>query len=349
MTRNITRLLCAFVGAGVVFTAGAAAGAQKANRFQRVQLPAQLAIKAVPRSMDRTPVTVVAILAGPSVANVQEAAGRKLSRAERLTVKADRRGEQSGKRAQIEAAGGRVVGSFQSAVNGLKVRIPKNQVESLRQIPGVVNVLRVGVYSHENAVSVPRIGTPLAWAGVNGVRGEGIKIAILDTGIDYTHANFGGPGTPAAFDAAFAADTLPADPALFGPNAPKVKGGIDLVGDDYDANVAGSLPVPDPNPLDCNGHGSHVAGSAAGFGVLANGSEYTGCVRSTHAQQQLPDRSGCRSEGRSLCRACVRLRGIDRCRDRGHRMGHRQRHGRHQHVLGLQLRPRRHRGCIGCR
>ena len=276
MTRNITRLLCAFVGAGVICTAGAAAGAQNTSRFQRVQLPAQLATKAVPRSMDRTPVTVVAILAGPSVANVQEAAGRKLSRAERLSIKADRRGEQSGKRAQIEAAGGRVVGSFQSAVNGLKVRIPHNQIESLRQIPGVVNVLRVGVYTHENAVSVPRIGTPLAWAGVNGVRGEGIKIAILDTGIDYTHANFGGPGTTAAFDAAFAADTLPADPALFGPNAPKVKGGIDLVGDDYNANVAGSLPVPDPNPLDCNGHGSHVAGSAAGFGVLSNGSEYTG-------------------------------------------------------------------------
>ena len=87
-----------------------------------------------------------------------------------------------------------------------------------------------------------------------------------------------GPGTTAAFDAAFAADTLPADPALFGPNAPKVKGGIDLVGDDYNANVAGLVCrcPPDPNPLDCNGHGSHVAGSAAGFGVLANGGEYTG-------------------------------------------------------------------------
>ena len=203
MTRNITRLLCAFVGAGVICTAGAAAGAQNTSRFQRVQLPAQLATKAVPRSMDRTPVTVVAILAGPSVANVQEAAGRKLSRAENDSpIKADRRGEQSGKRAQIEAAGGRVVGSFQSAVNGIKVSIPHNQVESLRQIPGVVDVLRVGVYTHENAVSVPRIGTPLAWSGVNGVRGEGIKIAIIDTGIDYTHANFGGPGTAAAFERA---------------------------------------------------------------------------------------------------------------------------------------------------
>jgi len=46
------------------------------------------------------------------------------------------------------------------------------------------------------------------------------------------------------------------------PQSAKVKGGIDLVGDAYDANVAGSVPVPDPNPLDCNGHGSHTSGTA---------------------------------------------------------------------------------------
>jgi subtilisin family serine protease len=35
------------------------------------------------------------------------------------------------------------------------------------------------------------------------------------------------------------------------------------------------VPVPDPNPLDCNSHGSHVSGTAAGFGV-ANGATYAG-------------------------------------------------------------------------
>ena len=140
----------------------------------------------------------------------------------------------------------------------------------------------VGVYTHDNAVSVPRTQAPFAWAGVNGVRGEGVKIAIIDTGIDYTHANFGGPGTPAAYQVAFLSDTAPADPAMFGPGAAKVKGGTDLVGDDYDANVpAKATPAPDPNPLDCNGHGSHVAGSAAGFGVLANGSTYGGVYDQT--------------------------------------------------------------------
>ena len=34
--------------------------------------------------------------------------------------------------------------------------------------------------------------------------------------------------------------------------------------------------MPDPNPLDCNGHGSHVAGTAAGFGVANDGKRFQG-------------------------------------------------------------------------
>src|SRR6266853_769870 len=76
-----------------------------------------------------------------------------------------------------------------------------------------------------------------------------------------------------------AASTAPADPALFGPNAPKVKGGTDLVGDNYDArskDPAKNTPMPDPNPLDCNGHGSHTACTLAGFGVTAAGTTFSG-------------------------------------------------------------------------
>ena len=66
---------------------------------------------------------------------------------------------------------------------------------------------------------------------------------------------------------------------------PKVKGGTDLVGDSYNADPTSAdfqpVPHPDPNPLDCNGHGTHVAGTAAGFGVLANGNTYTGPYNDT--------------------------------------------------------------------
>ena len=33
---------------------------------------------------------------------------------------------------------------------------------------------------------------------------------------------------------------------------------------------------PDPDPMDCDDHGTHVAGTAAGLGVNANGTTYTG-------------------------------------------------------------------------
>ena len=58
------------------------------------------------------------------------------------------------------------------------------------------------------------------------------------------------------------------------------RGGIDLVGDDYNADPSSAsyqpVPHPDDNPLDCQGHGSHVAGTAGGSGVLADGTGFTG-------------------------------------------------------------------------
>ena len=224
--------------------------------------------------------TVVLKLAGDPVAVVQAERGQKLGKAEKQAIKSRLKAAQDGLRGQIEQLGGTVLADYQVAYNGIKVRIDRANVGALGQLPNVVAVRTLQVMTRDNFRGVPMIGAPGVWDGVAGLRGEGIKVAVIDTGIDYTHANFGGPGTTAAFEAADAADTLPANAALFGPAAPRVKGGIDLVGDDYDASADdGSpalIPHPDPNPLDCNGHGSHVAGTAVGSGVLADGSTYTG-------------------------------------------------------------------------
>jgi len=280
MSKNIRRQFGWALVAAVLTSVAAAGPANQPKHLQRVAISAPIRSTIVPAVLDRTPVTVVAILSGDSVANVQAAAGRRLNRAEKSAIKMQRAANQAGKRASIEAAGGRVIRTFQSALNGVKVSIPRNQVSALRQVPGVTDVLPVGMYNISNVVSVPHIQAPIAWSGAAGVHGEGIKIAIIDTGIDYTHANFDGPGTVDAYNQALATDTQPADPAVFGPNAPKVKGGTDLVGDDYDANPNSGtfqpVPHPDPNPLDCNGHGSHVAGTAAGLGVSDDGTTYSG-------------------------------------------------------------------------
>ncbi|WP_051711447.1 S8 family serine peptidase [Streptomyces sp. NRRL S-350] len=169
----------------------------------------------------------------------------------------------------------------QTLLTGLAVSAPADRLPALRALPGVRAVHPIVDKRRDNAHSVPLTGAPQVWAGGSapgGNTGKGVRIGIIDSGIDYTHADFGGPGTEEAFRSVERGK--PAPPALF-PNA-KVVGGKDLVGDDYDPDPASPhhQPVPHPgdNPLDCvrNGHGTHVAGTAAGYGVTADGRPYTG-------------------------------------------------------------------------
>lgn len=72
-----------------------------------------------------------------------------------------------------------------------------------------------------------------------GIRGAGIRVAVIDTGIDYNHPALGG---------------------CFGEGC-LVSFGTDLVGDGYNGF---NTPVPDPDPYDnCEGHGTHVSGIIA--------------------------------------------------------------------------------------
>src|SRR5438128_4914108 len=226
----------------------------------------------VPRSVNADAIVVVQ-LKDKSVAEAQADASRKLTGTEKNQIKNQLKGNQDSVKSQIQAAGGKILAQFQSALNGIKVQIAPSKLNQLASISGVIALLPVHNDVPDNATSVPYIGAPTVWDAPTNYRGEGIKIGVIDTGIDYTHANFGGPGTPADYTTAHATETAPANPAYFGPAAPKVKGGFDFVGDAYNGS---NTPMPDPNPLDCNGHGSHVAGTAAGFGVTSGGATYAG-------------------------------------------------------------------------
>jgi len=120
--------------------------------------------------------------------------------------------------------------------------------------------------SSSTAGAQPDLPTTLAYIGGtavqnNGITGQGVRIAMLDTGIDYTHYNLGGSGNPTDYVAAVAvASGVP--PANLFPTS-KVVGGYDFTGDVW---PNGPL-APDPNPIDLNGHGTLTADTAGGHSL----------------------------------------------------------------------------------
>jgi minor extracellular serine protease Vpr len=279
MFRMNRRLLTA-LGAIVLLAAAlmpASIVARAPQRFERVDV-SRIDATLIPKISDKNrSERVIVELAGKPVAVRQGdalALGGNLSKTDMVAIRGQLMTSQDKLGPQIAGLGGKVLARYQDAYNGIKVQIPAARLPELAALAGVVSVHKVAIYQRDNTVGVPYIGAPAAWQDY-GFTGTGVKIGIIDTGIDYYHANFGGSGNPADFAAD---DGLTIGTAAF-PSA-KVAGGTDFVGDDYDASApAGSaalIPQPDPDPLDCNGHGSHVAGTAAGEGVLADGSTFSG-------------------------------------------------------------------------
>jgi subtilisin family serine protease len=172
----------------------------------------------------------------------------------------------------ITNAGGQVIYRVQRVYNGIAVTIDPRRISELAAMPGVKAVHLMTPKYMTAFNSIDFLGTRSFWnkvySGGTGIHGEGIKVADIDTGLDYLHANFGGPGTSAPYSSGIT-DTS-AVPNAFFPTA-KIPGGTDLVGDAYNGS---NTPHPDPNPLDSNGHGTGTASLIGGFGVNAGGTKY---------------------------------------------------------------------------
>ena len=177
---------------------------------------------------------------------------------------------------KIESLGATVIANYTAAYNGMQVLTPLNKLNELRALPGVKAIHRAPIHEPALSASVPLIGTTDVWNDF-GYDGDGMVIAIIDTGIDYTHAALGGSGDPADY-AGNDPDVI--EPGTF-PTA-KVIGGYDFAGTLYHAGCSAAneaagictrIPAPDRDPLDENGHGTHVASISAGAAVgdVSNG------------------------------------------------------------------------------
>ncbi len=149
--------------------------------------------------------------------------------------------------------------AYNNLFDGFAITATRSAAAAMGTLKGVK-----AVYPDSVIALDPRSGTAepdLFWAiqmtGADlvqndlGITGNGVKVAVIDTGIDYNHPDLGG---------------------CFGPGC-RVAKGYDLVGDAYNADT-NPVPVPDPDPMDCAGHGTHVSGI-----IGASGDPLTGGVR----------------------------------------------------------------------
>jgi subtilisin family serine protease len=234
----------------------------------------------VGQSLARTTGTVTAFVELAETAAVEtftaaQARGESRDQAGTAAKQAKRRSDAKADKVVGELRGKdaatREVGKTSNAVSGVVVTADAAKVRELTALPEVKSVRLTVPKVVQNASSVQLTKALQVWQQT-GRLGAGMRIGIVDTGIDYTHADFGGPGTVAAYEAI---DRTAVDESVF-PTA-KVVGGKDFSGDDYDARFPEkSTPKPDGNPLDCASHGTHVAGTAAGYGENADGSTFTG-------------------------------------------------------------------------
>ena len=160
---------------------------------------------------------------------------------------------------ELRSQGIEVVGSVQSVLNAVFVRASLEQAESIGALPGVASVSPVRRYE-------PMLKSVSEVVGVKGARvrlsghqlfGDGLKIAIVDSGLDFDHAAFRDDSLPAL------ADFPKGDASHLNLTSAKVIVVRSYVEHLNSRSVHSSSP-DDNSPWDSSGHGTAVAMIAAG-------------------------------------------------------------------------------------
>ena len=85
---------------------------------------------------------------------------------------------------------------YRLVVDGYSVVLPKADVSKLRTLPGVRDVYASASYAPQAVAGpVDEIGAPGIWGPGLASAGQGVKIGIIDSGVDQTHPYFTRPAT----------------------------------------------------------------------------------------------------------------------------------------------------------
>ncbi|MBS3941441.1 MAG: S8 family serine peptidase [Actinobacteria bacterium] len=157
---------------------------------------------------------------------------------------------------------------FRTLWNGITVRADSEAAGELGTLDSVKAIYPVALVERPEPSDVsPDLATALGMTGADaaqselGLSGDGISVAIIDTGIDYNHPDLGGDGNDAnRYTATSAEDRVLRD--ADGGTHSRITHGYDYVGQAYNPADpdAPAEPEPDTDPHDTQGHGTHVAG-----------------------------------------------------------------------------------------
>jgi len=148
---------------------------------------------------------------------------------------------------------------YDVAFNGFALELPASQLEAVRAMPGVKAIYPDRILRKTLDTSLSVIGAPSVWANISATlgitrAGQGVKVAVLDTGIDNAHPFFANDGSfayPSGYPKGYCAAT-----------SGFCNGKIIAAryyAQSSTVNISETL-----TPLDADGHGTHVSGIAAG-------------------------------------------------------------------------------------
>ena len=154
-------------------------------------------------------------------------------------------------------------------VGGVTLSVPRSQLQTLQMLDGAVAVEEDRRYEPQTDRSAEIVGAPAAWGSEPSLRGDGVVVGVLDTGIWPEHPSFADEGSypappdpPAGVRRCEFGGTTSGDAAFECNNK--------LIGAYKFLDASDSLPPGEfDSARDSDGHGTHVAATAVGNSDVA--------------------------------------------------------------------------------